>query len=176
MNFAPKNIYRGSIGGKDFNVEEYDFETRAGLDLAKFLITVLMCGIIAPFVSPLICLFIILGFNGGFKIGYLICIVLSGYFLYDAYNGGLVMTLASFGLHEPMMNIMVAVNACVLGINLFLLFFGWLFVNDARRLYLIPLSIIGTICFVFTLITCEKYPDWIDRNIGIGKYKVEETF
>lgn len=185
MNFAPRSVYQGQIGEQKFTMNEYDFETRAGLDIANFLITTLACGIIAPFVSPLLCIFIILGFNGTFKIGYLICIFLSTYFLYDAYNGWLVMSLASFAFDEPKMNLIVGLNAGVLAINLFLLFFGGLMTKciqavvtkneEGWGIYLGLLTILFYGAFIYAFLICKDNPDWVERNMGIGKYKIEQT-
>lgn len=177
MNFLPKNVYVGSVGGQSINVKEYDNDTYAGLQFAHGFFMLLFFGIVAPFISPLLTIFILLNFNGRFKLGYLLCIIFSGYFLYDAYSGWIVTTLASIALDEYWMNKLVAINASVLGINLFLLIFGRFFKNfNDKSWVLLPIVAVGVISFIYGFNICDKHPDWIDRNLKIGDYKIEQTF
>lgn len=177
MNFLPNNVYVGSVGGQKIQVEEYNNETYAGMQFARACFILLFFGIIAPFISPLICLFILLGFNGRFKIGYLLCIIFSTYFLFDAYNGWLITAISSIAFDEYWMNKIIAMNAIVVTINIFLLFLGNLFRNcEDRTRFLIPLAFIIPITYFYTMSICEDNPDWLDRNLMIGKYKIEETF
>lgn len=182
-NFGPKNVHKGTNSdGTKFRVDEYDFNTYAGLELGKLAMGLLCFGLIAPFVSVIFFLCAIWNFDGRSRIEYPMCILLSTYFLFDAFKGWVVLCLVSIFFDENQINWLLGINAGIIICSLYLWIFGHSAANiigkmtgfAVRWLYMVFFIAVSMFfgCYQVNKVV-SKHPDWVNRNLEIGDYVPE---
>lgn len=96
-NFLPKNVFKGTnADGSKFTMQEFDLETMANIDIANFFMVLFFGAIFSAFLSPIILVFAIIGFNGSFTFKPVITLLFSMLFIYDCNNGWMISTIVSF--------------------------------------------------------------------------------
>ncbi|MBU3661140.1 MAG: hypothetical protein FGM14_14800 [Flavobacteriales bacterium] len=125
MNIFPKNVLVGKRkDGSKFTIEEYDYNTYAGLQSIDNIATLVCICLIAMIVSPILLLIVLLQFAGRFHIGFIICIVFSGYFVLDCYKGWILSSVLNIFVEGPVLSFFVKMNIACIGLSLYYLLFG----------------------------------------------------
>jgi len=125
VNLFPKSIFQWkNADGSTTTAREYDFETFASLELAHYFIMLVGSAVIGVFLAPLLFLFSLLSFSGGFNIRFLFTGLMSGYVMFDANNGWLMLRLLDIVFEESTLGFLIALNTGVFYTSLLLLFFG----------------------------------------------------
>lgn len=174
MNFLPKNVLVGRRkDGSRFTVEEYDYETYSNIQLVNGIAYLLAFGLIAMIASPILLLIFLLQYSGRFHFGFIICVILSGYFVYDCYKGWLLSAFLNIFMEGPVFSFFVKLNLACIGISIYYMILGkitFLMIIEStqnvvnRYLLLFGFTfLIGYIIFGFS----ERYitDDWVNQNI-----------
>ena len=176
MNFRPEKVFLGKhADGSNLRIEEWDYDSRAGYELAGSFMSIFAGVLFVQIISPFLLVLTILGFNGRANILNIIGLVLGSYFLYDAYNGWLVTAFLNILLSEGIFNILVKLNAIAVVLHLILLVFSNLIFNiinktydtedKCKRAFLSIILIVGFVVFIFTDYVLTTHPGWVDKNI-----------
>lgn len=176
MDFRPEKLYLGEhANGKPLRIEEWSFDTRAGVELMGSLVNLFTVILFAQIISPFILVFIILGYNGRFSIYNLIGLIVGSYFLIDAYNGWIITTILKIFLSEGVMNVLIYLNAIAVILHAFILVFGPLMhtllvknVNNEKvsiNIFLMTLALIGVFTWMQTNEIIKVNPGWVERNV-----------
>lgn len=184
MNFLPKNVLVGRRkDGSEFTVEEYDFDTYSNIQLVNGIAYLLAFGLIAMVASPILLFIFLLHYSGRFHFGFIICVILSGYFVYDCYKGWLLSAFLNIFMEGPVFSFFVKLNLACIGISIYYLILGKItfhtiigLTQNVVNRYLLFFGftfLIGFIVFSFS----ERYitNDWVNQNIirSLGNNKTE---
>jgi hypothetical protein len=174
MDFLPKNVHVGRrIDGSKNIVEEYDFDTYSNIQLVNGIAYLFAFGVIAMIASPILLLIFLLQYSGRFHFGFIICVILSGYFVYDCYKGWLLSAFLNIFMEGPVFSFFVKLNLASIGISLYFLILGKITFHTINELtqnvvnrYLLFFGftfLLGYIVFSFS----ERYitDDWVNQNI-----------
>lgn len=176
MNFRPEKVFLGkNPDGSNLRIEEWDYDTRATLELPGNFMHFFAGVLFIQIISPLLLIACILNFNGRGNLLNFIGIVLGGYFLYDAYNGWLVTAFLNILLSEQIFNILIYLNAVAVVLHILLLLFSGLIYTIINKLYdtedkcefafSLMLLIIAFIVYVSTDTIIMSHPGWVNKNI-----------
>lgn len=176
MNFRPEKVFLGKhADGSNLRIEEWDYDSRAGYELAGSFMSIFAGVLFVQIISPFLLVLTILGFNGRANILNIIGLVLGSYFLYDAYHGWLVTNFLHILLSERMLNILVCANAVSVVLHgVFILFSGLIYntinktydtEDKCKQAFLFIIILIGSIVVVFTNYELTTHPGWVDKNI-----------
>lgn len=184
MNFGPKNIFKGTkSNGKSIRVEEWDYSTLAGSDLIGIFGKIFLGVFVGCIMSPILALQSIFRFGGQLKVICIIGIILSGFFLYECYIGGIILTAINIFLSEKPINFLVCINIISLLVHVFLLFnsiiyllISKLFKTEKSRteFFIILLVILCTLAYKLTSGNLKEAEGWVKNNINtnlISYYK-----
>jgi hypothetical protein len=176
MQITPKNVFRGTNSdGTKFSAEEYDFTTFAQLEAAH-VIVMLIAGLLFSSIASLIILVVALhAFTGRVIVPHVLGIVFAAYFLIDAYNGWLTLTVLSMFVSESTINFLIALNAGALVTHLVLAIFGWniaLFLRKKETtqdklvsfIGIVAAVLIGTFIITSRIVGSDKNKGWVDQK------------
>lgn len=125
VNLFPKSIFQWkNADGSTTTAREYDFETFASLELAHYFIMLVGSAVIGVFLAPLLFLFSLLSFSGGFNIRFLFTGLMSGYVMFDANNGWLMLRLLDIVFEESTLGSLISLNTGVFYCSLVLFLLG----------------------------------------------------
>ena len=183
MNITPRNVFSSTNSdGTKISTEEYDFNTFAQLEMlswgTKLILGMLILGVgmlLTSIASSVILVIALYNFNGRLKIPHVLGIILSGYFLIDAYNGWLALVLLNSFVNESTINFLIALNVGVLVTHIVLLIFGWniaLYLRkkeDAQErltsfVSIIAVVLIGTIMVTSRIVGTDKNKGWVNQK------------
>jgi hypothetical protein len=176
MNFRPEKVFLGkNPDGSKLRIEEWDYDTRATLELPGNFMYLFTCILFVQIISPLLLIACIKNFNGRGNFLNFIGILLGGYFLYDASHGWLVTNFLHILLSEKIINILVYLNAVAVALHILLLLFSGLIYTIINKLYdtedkcefafLLFLLIIGVFVYACTDSIIRSHPGWVNNNI-----------
>ena len=176
MNFRPEKVFLGkNPDGSNLRIEEWNYDTRAGYELAGGFINLFSAVFFIQIISPFILILTILNFNGQKTILNLIGLALGSYFLYDAYNGWLVTNFLRILLSENIMNILIYLNAISVVLHAVLLLFGGVIYNvinstcdtveNCKQTFMLIIVFIGFFSGYVTNGILNDNPGWLDKNI-----------
>ena len=176
MNFRPEKVFLGkNPDGSNLRIEEWNYDTRAGYELAGSFINLFSVVFFIQIISPFILILTILNFNGQKTILNLIGLVLGSYFLYDAYSGWLVTNFLRILLSENIMNILIYLNAISVVLHAVLLIFGGVIYNvinstcdtleNCKQTFMLIVVFIGFFSGYVTNGILNDNPGWLDKNI-----------
>jgi hypothetical protein len=176
MNFKPEKLLLGKgPNGKKFRIEQWNYDTRAGVELLSGFVNFYTSVLFAELMSPFMALITILSFNGKTNMFNLIGLGIGSYFLYDAYNGWLVTSFIRILLSDNMMNWLICLNAIAVLIHAVLFLFGpglFKLITNTCSTYekcneMLYLIMIGLVVFgwLFTSQILESHPGWCKKNI-----------
>jgi len=176
MNFRPEKVFLGkNPDGSNLRIEEWDYDTRATLELPGNFMHFFACILFVQIISPLLLIACILNFNGRGNLLNFIGIVLGGYFLYDASHGWLVTDFLHILLSESIINVLVYLNAVAVVLHILLLLFSGIIYTIINKLYdtedkcefafSLFLLIIAFIVYVNTDTIIRSHPGWVNNNI-----------
>lgn len=160
MNIFPKNVFRGqNSDGSTFTMAEWDFSTLAQLQGLSFLITLIVSFLAAAVASPILLLVCLFTLNGQLRMINIVGILISAYFLIDAYNSWLGMSILGLFCDKAGITFMVALNVASLITHIaFFVLNGvthrWLTSDENKRLeripvYLFTVAMIFGVSFIF---------------------------
>lgn len=183
-NLFPKNVFKGkNSDGSSFTVREYDFETYANLEFMNLLLMLFGGALIYGFISPIYFIFLILSFDGRFSLLPLVTIILSGFFIIDAKNGWIFTNLISIFFDNSQMSFIFNMHCGIISASVVLLAFSdsihrtiCKLTNEVPMrwiLFLLIVSLGFSLGYLRGYQYTSKTPDWVDKNLKIGKYKVE---
>jgi len=177
MNFKPEKVFLGkNPDGSKLRIEEWNYNSRAGLELAGSFINLFVYVIFVQIASPYLLALSILTFDGRKNILNIIGLLLGFYFLYDASHGWLVTNFLHILLNETILNLFVYLNALSVVLHGVLLFFGgFLFriINKncktktkCEETFTSILAIIGFIVLLYTSTILNNNKGWVKKNIS----------
>lgn len=125
MNLTPRSIFLGkNSDGSNFRIAEWDFATLSNIEFTGLMVRLVVLLALSSIVSPILVLIGFLWFNGRFKVGYLIAILTSIFFLTDCYYGWLTTTILSTFCDDAVFNILIGLNIMSLIISTILFLFS----------------------------------------------------
>lgn len=186
MNLTPKYSYRGSIGpdGK-IKIEQWDFSTLAGYQLAGIFFTLIGYAFIGALISPFLAIVAICCFDGKFHFQYILGILVGSYFLYDCAHPGIMIALLDFFLDEKLFNYLIVFNVIAVVLQIIFLIFGNLiidilisFVSKEETRAMIFYCFVGILSSYLSLATFKYLEDrkgWFERNTAESLAKIYEN-
>ena len=125
MNYTPKNILKGrTSSGETFTIREWDFATLGTLEALGFLGMLIPCLIFSSIAAPILTLLCLLGFNGRFRLTYVLILLVASYFLFDCYQGWISLGALNIFFEENTVDKLVYMNGASIIIVLILIVFG----------------------------------------------------
>ena len=176
MNFLPKNTFVGeNTDGSEYRIQGWDYQDLMNVDLVRIIFLFVASILLGSIISPIIIIVCLLNYNGKFRIGYILSILISSMFLYDCYIGWLATITLSLFFDENIMNFLVMVNIIAIGLSLFFMLFGGRFHNlisnknqsIAREKFFVLISVIIFLSYLYSYTITDKNPGWLNKNIGI---------
>jgi hypothetical protein len=176
MNFLPKNTFVGTNSdGSSYRVHEWNYFDLLRIDLMGGMFLLILSIIFGAVISPIMIIMCILSYNGVFKIGYILCIIISSMFLYDCYSGWLATITLSFFFSESIMNFLVMLNIASIALSVFFTLFGRTFFKfllsknnvGAGQGFFLIIGLIMFFSYLYSYSITDKNPGWLNRNIGI---------
>lgn len=189
MNLTPKYSYRGSVGpdGK-IKIEQWDFSTLAGYQLAGIFFTLLGYALIGAFISPFLAIVAICCFDGKFHFQYILGILVGSYFLYDCAHPGILIALLDFLLDEELFNYLIVFNVIAVVLQIIFLILGDLIMDILRSfvpstpgeynramLFYAFVGIVSAYLSIFTFRYLEDRKGWLERNTAVSVAKIYEN-
>jgi hypothetical protein len=176
MNFLPKNTFVGKHpDGSSYRIQEWNYLDLMNIDLIRIIFLFIISILLGSIISPIIIVMCLLSYNGVFRIGYILSILISSMFLYDCYCGWLATITLSFFLSETMMNFLVMANIISIGLSLFFMLFGrsfYRFISSknnttAGQGFFLVIGLIIFFGYIYSHSITDKNTGWLNRNIGI---------
>jgi hypothetical protein len=173
MQILPDKIYKGFDGnGNPITLEEWDYTTFMGWQLAGN-IALLIAGIfIGSILSPILLLLGIYGFNGRRYFLHIVGALISTYFLIDCYNAWIAMAVIRIFCEESTLNFLLAINSAALLGHLGLFLFGWTlqkkYGDKPSDLLAYVLGLAFACCFVgytFSNAITHDHNGWVESNV-----------
>lgn len=176
MNFRPEKLYLGkNPDGSNLRIEEWNYDTRAGYELAGSFMNLFVGVLFVQIISPFLLILCILNFSGRANILNVIGILLGSYFLYDASHGWLVTNFLHILLSERIINILVYLNTISVVLHTILFLFSTFIFNvinkkfntkdDCNQAFLCIILILTFFIFVLTENTLDSNKGWVNKNI-----------
>ncbi len=176
MNFGPKNIFKGTQSdGKSMRIEEWNYSTLAGSDLIDIFGKIIVGIFVGCITSPILAFKSIIGFDGNLKVINIIGIILSTFFLYECYSGGIILTAINIFLSEGPINFLVCINVIALIIHILLLFsdiihyvISKLFKTEDDRIqcFVILLVMVCVLSYRLSSGNLKEAEGWVKHNIN----------
>lgn len=176
MNFLPKNTFVGkNADGSSYRIHEWNYLDLMNIDLIRIIFLLAISVLLGAIISPIMIIMCIISYNGTFRIGYILSIIISSMFLYDCYSGWLATITLSFLFSESIMNFLVMSNIISIGLSLFFTLFGRSFCNflssknniTALQGFFLAIGLIIFFGYLYSNSITDKNPGWLNRNIGI---------
>lgn len=134
MKLTPNNILKGrTSSGERFTIRDWSFDVLAPIEMANFFLLLSLALLTSSFIAPVLTLLTLFFFKSGFRLSYLLILIVGGYMLIDAYNGWLMLTVLNLFMEESSINKLVLVNAISVFITLLLVFFNGFIANYITR-------------------------------------------
>lgn len=176
MNFLPKNTFVGeNADGSEYRIQEWGYQDLMNVDLVRIIFLFVVSILLGSIISPIIIIACLLNYNGIFRVGYILSILISSMFLYDCYSGWLGTITLSLFFDENIMNLLVMVNIIAIGLSLFFMLFGGIFhklisnknESVAREKFFVLIIVIILLGYLYSYNITDKNIGWVDKNIGI---------
>lgn len=128
-NFLPKNVFKGTnADGSKFTMQEFDIEAIANIELFNFFGLLFFGAFFCAFLSPIVIVLAIIGFNVRFNIMAVIALIFSGLFIYDCNNGWLISLVVSFladsSNNYQLIDTLYNIHYGIIFVSLYLILFG----------------------------------------------------
>lgn len=175
-NLIPNKIFKGTNSdGSKFTVTEWDFADIATIDIFNFCIMLGFGCLVSAFVPLLLTAMAIYYYNGRAKIFYVMTILISSYFIYDANHGWLVTMVLEFFFEQSSMNVLISATTACLVLNLVFLFVGGILYDTIEKASAEVntrwVGFLGVVAFVLMVsysVTYGHYKakgNWVRHNI-----------
>jgi hypothetical protein len=187
MDFRPTNVHFAyNQDGSKTRIETWDYDTIAGWELlGNFMNLVLMIFMLA-LVSPFLLFLAIADFNGRFNVLTPVGAVIGGFVIYDALNGGFLISLLGIFTPEWLMTIVITLNIIAVIGHVYFIFLGilthkfivkWYDTEKARINAFVVLMIIIIGCgrlYSESILKDGWMQNNITKNIESIKLEIEE--
>lgn len=175
----PNKFFKGkNADGSKFTAEEWDYADIATLDAMTFVVYLFVGCLFSAIAPVLITAIAILTYSGRSKMLYIIGILSSGYFLWDANHGWFVIMIVNWVMSEAAINTLMGLTAACLVLNaIFLVFGGVLYniinslSNSTRTCWLVFLTFVAIVALVtFSSVkgTYSHRKGWVETNVNDG--------
>lgn len=122
MKLTPNKTYLGKDGnGNKVRFDEYDFQTVAAFDFFGLIGTFIVSSMFSAIIAPLLSLVVFLNSKNHNQGYYLLAIMLSGFFLLDAYYDWIIFKALGILLEPITYTTLVYINGGVLLLNTYML-------------------------------------------------------
>lgn len=133
LNIFPKNVFKGThADGTPFRIEEWDYGTLSQIEFFRNIFMLIFGILVSFFVGPIMCIGAFLNQTDYRNYGNLFVILFCSYFLIDAHNGWLGLSVLNIFFSEDIINLLLAINVgCIIvSATLFLIgpyMYAWIF-------------------------------------------------
>lgn len=184
MDFRPKEILFGTNSdGTKFRIENWNYDSLAGVDLARGLVNLWWLIFLAFLISPYFLVITLIVYCGRLNYLNIIGAAIGCYMLYDAYNGWIFTTGLHIFFNEKWMNYIIYLNVISVVLHVFLTLFGAtthkiivasIKTEEKRtKAFLILLAIIGGVCILITSSILTTNKGWMEKKINANLYQIQ---
>ena len=178
--FTPNKIFKGTNpDGTKFRIEEWDFADVAFMDAVSF-VTILIFGcVFSAFIPLILTAMAIYHYNGRAKVFYILTMLISAYFIYDATHGWIVTLSLTFFTGEGGVNTLVSLTTACLVINGVFLLFGGVLYDIVEKSYekithrwvMFLFISLGIMLFTYkvSMAHYEGKRGWVERALNEGQ-------
>jgi hypothetical protein len=184
---TPNKIFKGrNSDGSRFTMEEWNFADIATLDAIGFVFWTAIGCLASAFIPLILTIMAIYYYNGRAKVWYIMTILVSAYFIYDANHGWMVTMILTWFFEESSINTLIAITTTCLVLNVIFLCVGGMLYDmiekvtgEVRTRWIAFIGVVVLISLLSYNISKSHYSHtkgWVQRNINEGlttKIKVE---